>query len=136
MRNQYREVRYARLRRLINRHRVSRRSCLEPDGKEHNLLVRIRPSQLHCVHRRIDDPHVSTLNFGWESEAYYQRWLGSSEDMGPCRSMSGASIDVTSPNKVPPRGMLAFFNALLDQKWVAKFKSHYAAVKLKISETA
>ena len=42
--------------------------------------------------------------------------------------------DLTSPNKVSSRGMLAFFNALLDEKWIAVIKRNYAAVKAQLAQ--
>lgn len=79
------------------------------------------------------DVHVSTINFGWEPQSFYQEWMGSKDDR-ISEGMSGASIDITSPDGVPGRGMLAFFMALLDENWIRRFRAHYAAVKLKLSE--
>lgn len=82
-----------------------------------------------------NDVHVSTINFGWESAAFYREWMGDSseDDMG--LPISGASIDITSPDGVPPSGMLAFFYALLDENWTSKFKTHYAGVKARVVAT-
>ena len=82
-----------------------------------------------------NDKHVSTINYGWESRAFYREWMGHSSQNDIELSMSGSSIDITSPNHVPPRAMLAFFQALLDENWIAKFKTHYASVKAKVAET-
>ncbi len=82
-----------------------------------------------------DDVHVSTVNFGWESVAFYRQWMGGTPENDTGVSMSGASIDITSPDGVSPRGMLAFFLALLDENWTAKFRKHYAAVKMRVAET-
>jgi hypothetical protein len=76
-----------------------------------------------------NDVHVSTINFGWEPDAFYQKWMGNSKDDEVAAAMSGATIDITSPDRVPPQGMLAFFMALLDDNWRAKIRAHYAAVK-------
>ncbi len=72
---------------------------------------------------------VATINYGWESPSFYRKWLG-----GECRDeivaqMHGASIDISSPNRVSPKGILGLFNTLLDEKWVQIFKKHYKAVK-------
>jgi len=82
-----------------------------------------------------NDDHVSTINFGWESTAFYREWMGDSSEDDMSVPMSGASIDITSPDGVSPRGMLAFFQALLDENWIAKFKEHYAGVKTRVAET-
>ncbi len=78
-----------------------------------------------------NDMHVSTINFGWESAAFYADWMGSEEGDEMSSNMSGASIDITSPDGVSPQGMVAFFQALLDENWIAKFKAHYDGVKSK-----
>ena len=80
-----------------------------------------------------DDVHVSTISFGWEPRSFYQEWMGSKDDP-VAGEMSGASIDITSPDGVPAKGMLAFFMALLDDNWIARFRAHYTAVKLQLSE--
>jgi len=77
--------------------------------------------------------HVATINFGWESPDFYQQWMGSDlyELMPP---MHGATIDITSPDKVSPQGVLAFFKALLDQKWTDIIKKNYSAVRKQLAE--
>ncbi len=82
-----------------------------------------------------NDVHVSTISFGWESAAFYQEWMGTSSEDDIVMPMSGASIDITSPDGVSPGGMLAFFRALLDDNWIARFKTHYAGVKARVAET-
>ena len=81
-----------------------------------------------------NDIHVSTINFGWESREFYQKWMEGSKDYDIDPVMDSASIDIGSPDKVNPRGMLALFNALLDEKWIVRFKTHYAAVKQTLAE--
>jgi len=82
-----------------------------------------------------NDVLVSTINFGWESRNFYQKWMGCPKDCDIDPEIDGASIDIGSPDGVSPQGMLAFFKALLDDKWIARFKAHYAAVKQKLAET-
>jgi hypothetical protein len=48
--------------------------------------------------------------------------------------MHGVSIDITSPDLVSRDGILALFNALLNDIWIAKFKRHYNAVKTATSK--
>jgi hypothetical protein len=45
----------------------------------------------------------------------------------------GATIDLSSPNRVSEHGMLAFFRALLDEGWVEIIKCHYNAVKSRLA---
>jgi hypothetical protein len=79
---------------------------------------------------------VSTINYGWESPSFYQNWMGGKWDDEVMSQMHGASIDITSPNRVSPTGMLGLFNALLDEKWIGVFRKHYMAVKNRLKEDA
>ena len=56
----------------------------------------------------------------------------SNEDYMP--DLHGATVDMSSPNKVSPNSILSFINALLDDKWIAVFKKNYNAVKKQISK--
>ena len=64
---------------------------------------------------------VSIINYGWESATFYENWMASSAKDNPMPKMHGASIDITSPNLVRTDGILALFNALLNDIWGAKF---------------
>lgn len=72
---------------------------------------------------------VSIINYGWEPATFYENWMLSSAKDNPIPKMHGASIDLTSPDLVRTDGILALFNALLNDIWVAKFKHHYDEVK-------
>lgn len=72
---------------------------------------------------------VSVINYGWESANFYEKWMGISATNNPISKMYGASIDITSPDLVSTNGILALFNALLNDMWIAKFKRHYNEVK-------
>ena len=60
--------------------------------------------------------------------------MGSSARDNPMPKMQGASIDITSPDLVSAHGILALFNALLNDIWIAKFKRHYDEVKAVMSK--
>ena len=79
---------------------------------------------------------VSVINYGWESAKFYEKWMGSSAPDNPISKMHGASIDITSPDLVSRDGILALFNALLNDIWIAKFERHYNAVKAATSKRA
>lgn len=81
----------------------------------------------------LNGTHVSTIGFGWESPEFYRKWMGVESDDDHMPRMHGATVDMSSPNKVSPQGMLAFFNALLDEKWIAVFKRNYDAVKAQLA---
>lgn len=77
---------------------------------------------------------VSVINYGWESAIFYENWMGSSAKDNPMPKMHGASIDITSPDLVNRDGILALFNMLLNDIWIAKFKRHYDEVKVAMSK--
>lgn len=79
--------------------------------------------------------HVSTIGFGWESPSFYKDWMGVRSDEEYTSRLDGASIDMSSPNKVSAQSMIGFFGALLDEKWINIFKRHYAAVKKKLESS-
>ncbi len=72
---------------------------------------------------------VSVINYGWESADFYEKWMGSSAKDHMMPNMHGPSIDITSPDLVGREGVLALFNALLNDIWKGKFKEHYKEVK-------
>ncbi len=89
-----------------------------------------RKTMIQVMH---NDRLVSIINYGWESAAFYKKWMGSSVEDKSFPAMNGASIDITSPNLVNGEGVLGLFNALLNDMWIAKFKRHYKEVKGAVS---
>lgn len=77
--------------------------------------------------------HVSTIGFGWEPPSFYKNWMGVTSDEEYMPQLHGATIDMSSPNKVAAQSMIGFFEALLDDQWISVFKRNYAAVKKKIA---
>lgn len=61
--------------------------------------------------------------------------MDSSAKDNPMPKMNGASIDITSPGLVSTDGILALFNALLNDIWIARFKRHYDEVKAAMSKS-
>lgn len=94
--------------------------CIDPGCDCRKTIIRV----FH------NGKHVSTLNYGWESPAFYRRWMGGDDDTG----MAGGSVAFDSPDSVPRRAMLSLFTALLDERWTSGFKKHYAAVKKVLAE--
>lgn len=90
-----------------------------------------RKSMIQVLH---NDKLVSIINYGWESAAFYKNWMKSDENDATMPSMTGASVDISSPNLVDPAGVLSLFNALLDDNWAAKFKLHYKKFKSVINK--
>jgi len=72
---------------------------------------------------------VSIVSFGWETPAYYLRWLKNPLDLEFAKEMSGPSIDYSSPDLVSPEGILLLIKHLLDEKWVAMLKENYRLIR-------
>ena len=86
------------------------------------------------VHR--DHHHVSTINFGWESPEFYARWYGGALDDRTLAEMKGPSIDLSSPDLVPPGAMLAFFSALLDAHYLEHLRLQYTRFRAALATPA
>ena len=105
-----------------------------PDGEYRFIDMYCTDSNCDCRKTMIQVVHnrrfVALINYGWESPLFYQKWNGGDADSPP---MSGASIDITSPDLVSCVGILSLFNALLNDEWKKLFKSHYTLVKAKLA---
>ncbi len=108
-----------------------------PDGEYSFLDSYCTDPDCDCRKTMIQVLHngrlVSIINYGWESAMFYRNWMGKDDSMP---EMHGASIDITSPDLVDRADMLALFNALLNDIWIAKIKRHYDKVKAAMSERA
>lgn len=72
---------------------------------------------------------VSIVSFGWESPAFYLRWMNSTKLRQVAEEMSGASIDFSSPNLVSPEGILLLIRHLLDEKWISILRENYRLIR-------
>lgn len=84
----------------------------------------------------LDRRHVSTINFGWESPEFYARGYGGALDDRTLAEMKGPSIDLSSPDLVPPGAMLAFFSALLDAHYLKHLRSQYTCFRAALATPA
>ena len=94
-------------------------------------LCDCRKTMIQVLH---NGTNVATINFGWEPHSFYEKWMGSGSSDNSMPKMAGATMDITSVNRLSPDGILGLFNALLDDTWVTVFKRHYKLVKSKLSE--
>lgn len=108
-----------------------------PDGEYSFIDMYCSDPSCDCRKTMIQVLHngrlVSIINYGWESAAFYKKWMGSSAEDNSFPAMNGVSIDITSPNLVNEENVLGLFNFLLNDMWVAKFKRHYIEVKTAVS---
>ncbi len=113
-------------------------NSLLPDGEYSFVDMYCTDPECDCRKTMILVIHngepVSIINYGWESAKFYKNWMGGNKNNIPTTKMYGASIDITSPDLVSPDGMLALFNRLLNDIWIARFKQHYHEVKAAMSK--
>ena len=111
-----------------------------PDGDY--AMVETYCTDLGCDCRKTmilvhhDRRHVSTINFGWESPKFYARWYGAPLDARTLAEMKGPSIDMNSPDLVPPGAMLAFFSTLLDAQYLKHLRSQYTRFRAALARPA
>ena len=110
-----------------------------PDGEYSFIDTYCVDPECDCRKTMIQVMHneklVSVINYGWESATFYEYWMGSSAKDNSMPKMHGASIDIVSPDHVSRDGILALFNALLNDIWTAKIKRHYDEVKAAMSRS-
>ncbi len=83
---------------------------------------------LHVI-RQDSGNHVwASINFGWESRAFYRRWV---RDARAAKEMTGASLDPFNPQSEHSQALLLLFRDVLlkDAPYVERLKRHYRLFK-------
>ncbi|MBM3129701.1 MAG: hypothetical protein FJ009_13880 [Chloroflexi bacterium] len=69
----------------------------------------------------------ATINYGWESLEFYEKWMGNKES---ARESCGATLDMLNPQTEYSPVLLALFKWVLqDQAYVERLKRHYRLFK-------
>jgi len=69
----------------------------------------------------------ATINYGWESVEYYERWMGDKETARECQ---GARLDPLNPQTKYSPALLQLFKLVLqDEAYVERLKRHYRLFK-------
>jgi hypothetical protein len=99
--------------------------CAEPACDCRRVLINvISPTQPGKI--------LATINYGWESVAFYTKWLGNADDAAACQ---GASLDPFNPQTVYAPLLLDLFEAnLQDAAYVQRLRTHYGLFKRAIQE--
>lgn len=79
--------------------------------------------------------YVSLINYGWEEPEYYRKWMFDDET-ADLMQMSGASIDMNSPDLVNRNGVLGLFRALLNDQWKEMFKRNYRLTRESLAKSS
>ena len=86
-------------------------------------------------HVHHDGKLVSVVNYGWESEAYYRKWLRCDRDNDMPKEMVGVKVDLMSPNLVSPDGIEILIRHLMNKEWQAKIKRYYILTRIKVNRS-
>ena len=117
--------------------------------KGHKLLP---PGQYGFVEYYCDDPEcdckrvifqisedqqapkiLATINFGWESLDFYERWLGSKEG---AEDMVGATIEPFGPQSdLSPALLKLCVHAMSDQSYLDRIKRHYNLFRASVAKS-
>ena len=74
---------------------------------------------------------LASINFGWESEEFYTRWMHGDDEMA--RQVRGAELDPLNRNGAEAEALLDLFRTTLlpDQAYVSSLARHYRMFKRK-----
>ena len=96
--------------------------CNEPTCDCRRVLIQVR---------RADEPDrvLATINYGWESEEFYARWLRG--DRESAREIRSAELDPLNPQSPLAPALLSLFRevVLSDRAYIARLKRHYKLFK-------
>lgn len=105
-----------------------------PDG-EYGFLE-LYCGDPHCDCRRViidvvtpttGSKILATINYGWESLEFYEKWMHNKELAHNC---CGAKLDMLNPQTKYSSVLLELFKSVLqDQAYVERLKRHYALFK-------
>ncbi len=106
-----------------------------PDGEYSFIDMYCSDRSCDCrktmIHVTLDGVFVSLINYGWQDEKFYRKWMGVN-DLYPLDPLWGASIDFASPDRVSREGMLELFHVLLSEEWKSTLMNHYKLFKKKL----
>jgi hypothetical protein len=88
-----------------------------------------RRALLQVLSPQFPDRILATINYGWESAAFYTKWMHGDEEAG--REISGASLDPINPNSELADALLGSFRDFLKAHPEAnqQLKRHYEMFK-------
>jgi hypothetical protein len=105
-----------------------------PDGQYGFLELYCDDPECDCRRVIIDvvtptaGPKIwATINYGWESLAFYARWT---RDLELARGCCGATLDMLNPQTEYSEALLRLFKQILqDKAYVERLKRHYQLFK-------
>lgn len=112
---------------------------LLPDGEYRFLDLYCTDKKCDCrkvmFHVHHDGKLVAVANYGWETEAFYRKWLRCDLDDDMPKEMVGVKVDLMSPNLVSPNGIEILMRHLMNKEWQAKIKKYYILTRIKVNRS-
>lgn len=88
---------------------------------------------IHVVAHSDRQVHA-TINYGWESLAFYQRWMGDPRAAADCQ---GPALDPLNPQSIfAPAFLELFHHVIQDPTYVARLQQHYRLFKSGLQPTS
>ncbi|MFZ3047472.1 MAG: hypothetical protein WA151_16305 [Desulfatirhabdiaceae bacterium] len=85
-----------------------------------------------CVISSLDEKPKAVIAWGWETEDFYKKWMGS--DPIDIDMLKGPSLNLASPQSEIAPALLNLFKQVLlpDQDYIERIKRHYHMFREKI----
>jgi len=85
------------------------------------------------IHVITSDPYKTwaVINYGWESNKFYKKWLGGPENDDYYKLMSGVSLEVSPSDPIVAHELLKVFQRILkaDKAYAKRIEAHYWKLK-------
>jgi hypothetical protein len=96
--------------------------CNEPSCDCRRVLIQVRLADA-------PDTTIATINYGWETEEFYARWLHG--DRESAREIRNAELDPLNPQSALAPKLLSLFRGIVlsDPAYIARLKRHYKMFK-------
>ncbi len=102
--------------------------CVDPKCDCRRVLLQVRAEDK-------PDEILATINYGWESVAFYAEWLHG--DAKGAHEIRSASLDPLNPQSKYAHSFLSLFQSVLlqDKAYIERLKHHYGMFKRKPEST-
>jgi hypothetical protein len=113
----------------VGRYAFIEHYCEETDCDCRRVLIEV-------VEESTPERHLATINFGWESAAFYAKKLG--DDFEAAAEIRAGSLDPLNPQSKLAEPLLALFQQIVrsDQAYVERLARHYDMFKQAINASS
>jgi hypothetical protein len=98
--------------------------CTEPDCDCRKVMMWVEH----------DGRYVALINYGWEDEAFYAKWMGVDQLADMDRSeLMGPALDINSPIVAGYDDILSFFREIMNDTWRNSIIANYQRFRLALA---